>query len=252
MEYYDYMYEAENAFGSIDSLLSSFNGMLSSIYESIALALGLTNLSITAISLIVSGIVSLIGLLISVILYILHAYPTYKLAKKMGRKSAILSWVPILDRYFRMYVLTDIVADKDFMLFDGKIRMKNRKLSFWIYLGIHLFGNTLITSIIAVCNIIPGLGQVIGAFTGLLYFLPTIACAFMDYVYLRDVLDAFKPDRKSNRTTSIVVSVIDALLYGDIARTVYLYTLLKLDPLPPEEIYYEPKPQKGSVTFKTL
>ena len=249
MDLYEYMYEAETAFGVFDSFFDSLNGMLDGAYETLAIILGITSLSISAFTLIVTGITALISFLVSVAIYILYAIPTYNLAKKMNRKWAILAWMPIFKKYFRMYVFSDIAGDKDFTLFGGKIRTKSRHLTFWIYLAVHLFGNTLITAIIAVCNIVPGIGQVVGAMTSVLYLLPTVVCAFMEYAYLRDILDTFKANKKANSTTAIIISVIDALIWGDIAKTIYLYTLLKLDPLPPEEIEYDYK--RGSVRIIT-
>ncbi len=243
------MNNAESFFYDFSSLLDSLNEMLGGVYETLALLLGITSLGISAVTIIITGIIALISFAIAVTIYIFSSIPTYKLAKKTDRKLAILSWVPIFSKYFRMFVFTDICADKDFTLFNGKIRMKNRALTFWIYVGIHLFGNTLITTIIAVLNIIPGLGQALGAFTSLLYLVPTVVCAFMEYAYLRDILNTFKANRKANSTAAIAVAVVDAIIVGDFAKTVYLYTLLKLDPIPKEEIEYTNK--KGSVTFIT-
>jgi len=41
----------------------------------------------------------------------------------------------------------------------------------------------------------------------------------------------FKEDEKSNNTAAIVVTVLDALVTGGLAQSIYLYSIIKKEPL---------------------
>ena len=98
-----------------------------------------------------------------------------------------------------------------------------------------LRGNVVSTVIAIVSTILP----VVGSLSFILGLVPAAACAVIEYVYLRDLLDIYKEDKKANNTAAIVVSVIDFVLVGDLIRTCYLYTLIKKQPLPVNEIVVE-------------
>ncbi len=215
--------------------LSSINDFLEEILEFLGLGYALGEVSIAGailifgiITVIVSAIISFI---FKFIIYVLEAFPVYKLARKTGRKRAWLAWVPVFGSYFRLYVLADIAGDKELVFF-GKFKLKNRPLSFWMYVGIDLFGSTLITAVIGVLQVLPVIGQIIGALSTLLNLVPAVAKAFIEYAYLRDVLNIFKEDKKANNTASIVVTALDALATLGFARVIYLYTILKYNPIP--------------------
>ena len=199
---------------------------ISSILSSISEIAGMGFVGVLIIVAIVSAIVSFV---VSIILWILGAIPVYKLATKMNRKNAWLAWVPIFGSQFRLWVLSDIAGDKPFTVFNGKITVKSRSNSFWIYLAINYLGGAVVTAVVGVFStIIP----IMGSLSAVLMLVPTVACAIMEYVYLRDVLDIFKEDKKSNQTTAIVVTALDSLVTFGFARIIYLYTLLKYQPLP--------------------
>lgn len=181
-------------------------------------------------------IIPLIGMLLSlvfgVVIYLLEAIPLYKLAKKNGRKLAWLAWIPVVGAYCRLYVLADIAGEKPFSMLNDKIRIAKRPMSFLVFLGVDLFGGLLINIALSIISIIPVIGWIIGLFGSLLHLVPAVFLAIMEYRYLYDAVNVFKGDRESNRKTSIIVTVLDALVTQGLARTIYLYTLLKYDPIP--------------------
>jgi hypothetical protein len=101
---------------------------------------------------------------------------------------------------------------------------------------IHYFGNTLITMLVAILNVIPGLGQILSALSTLLYLAPYVAVAFMNYVFFRDILDCFNEDKKSNVATSVVITLLDELVTQGLVRFVYYIILLFKDPLPQKTV----------------
>ena len=219
----------------------SGNGLLESLeelYNFLFYGLGIAELGIAGTILVVCIIAGLVAavfaFLVSLLVFVLEAIPLFKISKKVGRSSAWLvwlSWLPIVGNYLSTYVLSDVLGNKPLKLVD-KFIIENRLLSFWIYVGINLFGSSLITAFIGMVNVIPFVGQVIGACSTLLYLLPMIATAWIEYAYLRDVLNLFKPDQKSNNTTAIVIAILDALVTFGFARAFYLYTVMNKEPLP--------------------
>lgn len=159
--------------------------------------------------------------------YLLECVALYSVAKKIGYKKAAIAWVPVFGSWFRRYVLVNICSDKDFVLF-GKRRFKSRRKSFWVYVIISFCGGTLID----ILSLIPGAGQVIMIVGTILSVIPSTICAVMDYVYLRDVLDMFRKNRKANKTLAITATVLDSLLTSGFARIFCLYTVIRKDPVP--------------------
>lgn len=159
------------------------------------------------------------------------ALPLFALAKKTGRKLGWIAWIPVLGDYCRMFTLSDIPGDKEFVLF-GKLKIKSRILSFVIWAGIALFGSMVwdvVLSLLGGLFSFTGVGPMISLALSL---VPDVALGFMEYVFLRDVLDMFKPDKKSNNTWAIVATVVDAILPWRFVTTVCLFMLMKCDPLP--------------------
>ena len=151
----------------------------------------------------------------------------------MGRKSSWLvwlAWLPVIGSYIGVYVLTDVPGNKPLNLIN-KVVIQNRLMSFWMYIGIAVFGPTLITTFITIVNLIPFLGQIISLCSSVLYLVPTVASAWFDYAYLRDVLDIFNENHRSNRNTAIIIAVLDTLVTFGFARAFYLYTVMNKEPL---------------------
>ena len=202
--------------------LNDVESLVESVYEILSGSLGIVALIGAIISVLVSVILSIAQ-------WILLAIPLYKLAVKTGRKYPWIAWIPIVGDYCRTFVLCDIPGEKEVVLFKD-FKIKSRMLAFWIWVGIFLFGKYVWNSVMTL------LGGLL-AFTGIgvalaaLKFVPNILIGFLEYVFLRDVLDTFKSDKKSNNIWAIVVTVIDLLLPWRFARTICLYTLLKREPL---------------------
>ncbi len=189
----------------------------------------LLNLGVTGVTILIAIISAIVAFVTWVVVYIVGGVPVYAIAKKTNTEGAILAWMPIFTSYFREYLLAKIPGNKPFKFFDKQI--ESRSNAFWIYLGIRLAGPTVITIAISIASIIPIAGVFIGAFGSLLYLVPPVATAFMEYVFLKDVLDMFKEDKKSNNTTAIVVAVLDAIITGGLAQSIYLYSIIKKEPL---------------------
>ena len=154
--------------------------------------------------------------------------------KKLGRENVWLvwlGWLPVVGGYISTYVFADIPGNKPVKLTD-KMIIQNRLMSFWIRCGIGLFGTSLITVFICIISFIPVLGQIIGAFSTMLYLVPAAAIAWIEYVYICDVLDIFNPNQRSNRNAAIVIAVLDSVVTFGLARAFYLYTVMNKEPLP--------------------
>lgn len=216
----------------IESLLVALNDLLSN-FEVIFSFFAVIVQFIMSVFSIVGVFITVAALIAAMLLlWLLEAIATYKLAKKLNYKYAALAWIPF--RYVLHYVQIAMVGDKPFELFDKKLTVQNRSLTFLVYLGIDLFGSMLITSLIAILGVLPGIGPIISALSTMLYLAPYVAMAMMDFVYIKDIGDRFKADKQGNITASIVVVLLDNLATSGLARIVYLYTLLKKDPIPLE------------------
>ena len=180
------------------------------------------------------AIIAVVALLLSIAYYLVEAYATYKLSKKLGRSMCILAWAPIFGRYFRTFVICDM-TDTTFKALD-RFKIPNRRNSFWLYLAILILGNSLITGFITVVNVLPGMGQIISAVSTFLYLIPVLVTRYMEFVYLRDAMDLFRVDRKSNQTWAFIATVAELLATQGVGRIVCLYSLLKKEPLPTTHI----------------
>ncbi|MDO5123837.1 MAG: hypothetical protein Q4D44_04130 [Eubacteriales bacterium] len=212
--------------------------MLPDLFGSADSSLALAEMGIAGIILLVALITAVISIIFSLVIYVVEAIPTYILARKAKRPLAWLAWIPFFGSYCRLFVLADIPGNKPFVALTDKITIKSRPLSFLAYVGIKLLGPSVITAFIALANLVPFIGQVVGTLSSVLYLVPAVALAIMEYVYLKDVLDVFKEDKKANSTASLVVTLLDSFITFGFARVIYLYTLLKKEPI--ESTYSEP------------
>ena len=207
-----------------DSSLDS----LESIYDALYYGLGIAELGVAGVMMMVAIVTAAVSALLALVIWVLEAIPLYKLAKKTERPMPWLAWIPFFSSWFRQYVVADIPGNKPFDVF-GKYKFDDRRTAFWVYLGIRLLGTIIIGLIVSVVSIVI---PFIGSFSAILYLIPGAAAAIIEYIFLKDLLDVFKPDTKANTTASIVIVLLDTFVTLGLARTVYLYTLLKLDPLP--------------------
>lgn len=211
---------------------------LEELYEILYYGLGVAELGVAGVifigGLIASLVTAVVTALVTLLLFILEAVPLYKISKRMHRKHAWLvwlAWIPVVGPYINTYVLADVCGQKPVKLIKD-FRIESRLTAFLIFAGISLFGAAIITAIIGIVNVIPGLGQLIGAIGTLLYFVPPVAAGWIEYAFLRDVLDIFKADKKSNQIAAIVITAVDTLVTFGLARAVYLYTVMNKQPLP--------------------
>lgn len=218
-------------------------GSLEEIYESLYYGLGIAELGVAGIILMITIIGAIVGFVVSCVvtfvIWLVESIPTYKLAKKLDYQYAYLAWIPFFGSYFRLYVLTAMVGNKPFDLFDGKIKIQSRTMSFWCYVAIALFGGAIISMVIGILGFIPILGQIVSILGTFAYFLPPVATGLMQYVFIKDVLDLFKEDKKANRTAAIVITVLDSTVTFGLARAIYLWTITKLEPLPQQTVEAE-------------
>ena len=220
--------------------LEQISGIMSDSADALGAIVALIQLMVSGVGFVFTVISAIFAFLVAVAVYILHAIPVYKLAKKTKTPHAWLAWVPIYSIYFRTFLLANMAGNKPFLLFKGKINIANRRNAFWIYLAVALVGGAvagMISTVLgSVFSVIPVLGTALGYLTGYaLGLLPTVACAFAEYVFLRDVLDMFKPDKSANNTAAIIVTLLDNVVTQGWAQTIWLYTLLKRRPLPKME-----------------
>ena len=222
---------------SLDQLLQALDNLTQisgDITDIISFISTLLSLGLSGITLLGTIITAVVTSIITLISLIFHALPIFRLSRKMGRKSAWFAWIPFFG--FRMYALCAIPGAQPLRLYKDKWVIKNRNLSFWIYYLILLGGNAIITLLITILGVIPVLGQTIAPLTTLLYMLPAFICGYIRFLYIKDVLDIFKEDKKSNTITSIIIVLLDHFVTGGLARTFYLYTLWNREPIPTETV----------------
>ena len=232
------MSAAESSFSLGDLTIA-----MDELYQFLLVATGLAELGFAGVALVWGIIVAIVGAIVSavlsVILFFVQAIPLFVVAKKANRPLkwlAWFAWVPVIGPYISVFLLADIAAGKEIDIF-GKFQIKSRNMSFLIYLAFALGGPTIITTLIGILALIPIIGQLLAAITPILYLVPQIVMAWLEYIYLRDTLDLFKPDQKGNRTFALIVAITDALVTFGLARGVCLMTIMGKKPLPlqPEE-----------------
>ena len=88
--------------------------------------------------------------------------------------------------------------------------------------------------------VIPVLGPAIAVLVRfVLGYVVVAAAGIMEFGFLRDVLNVYNADKKNNQTVSVVIIVLDALVTGGWAKTIWLYLQLKKKPLPVQEVEAE-------------
>ncbi len=213
--------------------------MMEELLEMLELGTGIAEMSMISVILIITLVAFILKLIFSFILYIVEAIPLYKLGKKFSRKSAGLAWIPIFGKYIRLYCLADLCPEKKVRILDDRLTIKNRNTSFIIYLGVNIFGASLITALVLILGVIPGIGAIISSLSSVLYIIPVFFCGYIEYVYLKDLLDNLRADEHKNSTAAGVITICDVLVAGGLIRSIYLYTLLKYDPLQGQNLIEE-------------
>ena len=227
------LYFLTSAEMTIDTLLSLI-GMIISLGQLVISVVGWGVAIISAVMSVVLGIV----------LFIVKAIPVFALAKKNGRKLAWLAWIPFFTDYLQTFVLMDTPGNAPFKLFKGKLNLEKRWIAFCIWLGICLLGGSIVsalnTAISSVLVAIPVLGPAVAVLVRfVLGYVVVAAAGIMEFGFLRDVLNVYNADKKNNQTVSVVIIVLDALVTGGWAKTIWLYLQLKKKPLPVQEVEAE-------------
>lgn len=221
--------EAENAMGGIMEILS----LLTSLMDSVIFTIGLVGTIISAVC----------SFVVAMVIFIIKAIPVYTLAKRKGRKRAWMAWIPIFPGYFRWYVMMDTAGDKPFQIFRGKISYQDRVMVFWVRVFIVLFGSKLVSALGIVLGFIPYIGSLGSMLAGIVYLALNVISGMIGFVFLRDVLDLYRPDKKANRIVSIVIVALDTLVTGGFAETLWLYLTMRNQPLPEEKPTVECLPE---------
>ena len=214
---YDYATAAPSSGSSLGDV-ADILGSVESLASLATAGIGLTLLIIGAI----------ISAVVAIALYIFHAIPVYSMAKKLGMKYAWLAWVPICHDLCRLYLLSEMAGDKPCDPGIGNFKIANRRMSFLYYVLIKWLGAAVVGIVVSIASMIL---PIVGSVSAILGLLPAAACGVLEYVYLRDVLNLYKEDTKSNQTTAIVITAIEAVLGIDFVKSGYLYTLMKKEPL---------------------
>ena len=225
----------ENAQGLIEvitAVLAAIIGLISVVGTAIASILGIAS---TAFTVIFTVVVAVVAVLMFFLEYLGIAIPLFIIGRKVKCKFAWLAWVPVGQSLFAIFVMWKISGKEEFEFWNGKIRIRQGILAVLGYVIVSVFGNGIVTILVGVLNIIPGLGQVASLLAMLLYWIPGIVLGIIEYVYMRDVIRVFKSDDKKCQVHAFVIAVLDRLLIGGWARSIYLITLMGKKPLPKEQ-----------------
>ena len=207
------------------------------------------------------------ALLFSIGVYLLNAIPLYKIGKKLGYDKNFLPWIPVLSSFFQLYMLSDLPGIKSFSIFpklDRYLKIDTRKKSFLVYIILYCVGMAVSFAFSGISEIVSvilshitaeylneGLSAVLYILSAgidiIAFIVPSILSlilavytAAVIYVYLRDLINIFRPDRASNERTAMVVAVLNSVTSG-LALPIYLCYLSRFEPLPeePSEAYDE-------------
>ena len=228
------------ALEEILDFLTSAEMTLDTLLSLIGMILSLGQLVISVVGWGVAIISAVMSVVLGIVLFIVKAIPVFALAKKNGRKLAWLAWIPFFTDYLQTFVLMDTPGNAPFKLFKGKLNLEKRWIAFCIWLGICLLGGSIVsalnTAISSVLVAIPVLGPAVAVLVRLvLGYVVVAAAGIMEFGFLRDVLNVYNADKKNNQTVSVVIIVLDALVTGGWAKTIWLYLQLKKKPLPVQE-----------------
>lgn len=194
--------------------------------------------------------------------YVLNALPLYKIGKKLGYDKLFLPWIPV--SIIPFFVLGDLPGRKDFTVspkIDRFLKIGTRKKSYILYIVLYVLFLAFVMISSCAMMVFPFLmeagvlAEELAIILMLAYMFIYIAVVFLSagvftalsityyYVYLRDLLDIFKPDRSSNKTLALILAITNNFASG-LVVPIYLLILSKSDPLPEEPFYEEPLPEE--------
>ena len=207
----DFLMMAQDVKDVVDTIENVSNGLESienttgSLYAILALLPEIFGLASGAFFFIVSVIGSIIGLIFTVVEFIIPAIALFRMAKKAGFKYPWLAFIPIAQTY-----LEYILPRREFKL---GFKTKNRTAMAIVALILTYFG----TTVIVVLNVIPGLGQLLDV------LLPVVLILF-GWRKRYDMICTFK-----DKELAVPISIL-----GIFVPMVYSITLLILSKRDPE------------------
>ena len=173
----------------------------------------------------IAVIVIVIAIVIAIALYIIKAIPIYILSKKAGRNYPWLAFIPIIGQSYTLATIGEGPVTIPLI----KKTIANRGTAFWILFGISI-GVSAVSSILSACAIIP----VIGILTTLLATLLSVALAVVSglfyYAFYYDIFVLYQPESTNNKAFAVLCA-LSPYFCADILSTIFLYTLIKKEPV---------------------
>lgn len=185
----------------------------------------------TIIYLLSAGIGIILGLIFCIPMfaayvakYILEGIALNQMAKSRPVKYLWLNWIPYAVEYAcKNYIFAQMSYEDSFRLFGGRLTFKNKFVPFWIYLGV--YATVMLTSFVSIfLSWIPILGFIVLAIYLLVVLIGMTVLGFIEFVYLRDFLNVYKPDQKSNVGTAILLTVLNYPTFG-LVRAIYIFRM---------------------------
>ena len=190
---------------NVSNGLESIENTTGSLYAILALLPEIFGLASGTFFFIVSVIGSIIGLIFTIVEFIIPAIALFRMAKKAGFKYPWLAFIPIAQTY-----LEYILPRREFKL---GFKTKNRTAMAIVALVLTYFG----TTVIVILNVIPGLGQLLDV------LLPVVLILF-NWRRRYDMICTFK-----DKELAVPISIL-----GIFVPMVYSITLLIISKRDPE------------------
>lgn len=179
-----------------------FKGAVPS-FDEIAPVLGISLIAFAVLFIVLPFLLS------AVIGHFLYAIAFLRFTKSRPDLKRFWVWVPLANTPNAMYLTENLTGMEDFHLFGDKIVLTSKK-------AYNLF---LILWIVALV--------LVGARVPLLPTLCFVVLYFMEYAYLRNLINFLFPNREEeNRKKLIIIMILNLFTYG-FARPVYLFILSK-------------------------
>lgn len=218
-------------FESITNTIGPILGLLASTVGSLFIALfGLLLQGGTfLLTILFYGVIILLISAFFVTRYILTGYAHSKIAEKFG-DAGNFAWIPVFQQGFTMHLIHKITGKKRLVLFD-KYAISNGTTAIWLWILVHYFGMSAIKLAVTDLAFVPVLGVIVLILGNLLTLIPLAAEALLGYAYIRDLLELFEDNKNKNITLAIIISIVDVLIGGGLARAILLMFYLKKEPV---------------------
>ena len=178
-----------------------------------------------AVGIILGLICSLPIIAVAVTTFVLEGIAFMKFTKEKPVKYWWLVWLPYVCGFGREYVISQLSDESEFRLFGGKLVFKNKLTALWIYLGLYV-AQGLLSIIVSCFTWIPVVGMIIAIIHLIIVTPCVVAMNFIEFAYLRDMLNYYKPNCQSNVSTAIWITIVNVFTFG-LLRAIYLFNLAK-------------------------